>query len=209
MMARRRSWWALALLLFALVPRSAEGCATTVLQKGTLNDTELVAEHLLQLSPSGSCTCCALCHHYTDCASLSFSPASGVCRLYRSVPDFSRLTVDTESELYVRPGRSGHHQFCRYDSDCLLPDEACHGRVCTSDVTVTCRDLAETHGAPGNGLFYGSIAGTTMKLYCRETEGYAGWTRIGYFASGCVYVLVPTCTAVRRNRLQDSFHACL
>ena len=160
---------------------AAAGCLSTVAQRGTLADSELLQP---PLNTTAGCECCALCHQQPECASHSFSAASGTCRLYRSVPDFRRLQLDEQSALFVQPGRSQHQQFCRLDTDCVQPGDACHGRLCTSDTTVTCRDLAETHGATGSGLFYGSVGGRTTKFYCRELADLAGWTLIGMFRQG-------------------------
>ena len=168
-------------LLLPLLPPAARACMDTVLQKGTMPDTELV---IPEQTLDTSCGCCAICHHLDDCASLSFSGTSGACRLYKSVPDFARLTVDTESELFVRPYRSRHHQFCRKDTDCVENGERCSGRICTSDPTVTCRDLAETFGAPMDDVYYGSLDFRLMKYYCASHSGIAGWTLISRMTSG-------------------------
>ncbi|XP_043222874.1 uncharacterized protein LOC122382058 [Amphibalanus amphitrite] len=178
-MAARRALLLATLLVWP--PDPAAGCASTVLQGGTLADSELVEP---PVSTATSCACCGLCHQRRHCASLSFTAADGTCRLYRTVPDFRRLRVAAGSALFVRPGRSEHRQFCRLDTDCLEPDDRCYGRLCTTDVTVTCRDLSETYGAPASGLFYGSVDGATIRLYCREMNGTTGWTKIGYFTTG-------------------------
>ena len=176
----------LLLLMMMLMVTPASGCVSTVWQLGTLPNSELLLPPLNMPPASGSCSCCGLCYQLPDCASLSFGKKSGVCRLYRTVPDFKRLRLDEESAVLVRPGRSGHHQFCRFDSDCLEKNERCYGRICTTDPTVTCRDLAETYGAPENGHVYGSINGTTMRLYCRTMVGMSGWTLIVFSSEGFV-----------------------
>ena len=179
-MAGRRELRLLPLLLL-LLPLAARACMDTVLQKGTMPDAELV---IPQQTLDTSCGCCALCHHFDDCASLSYNSTSGACRLYRSVPDFTRLTVDTESELFVRPNRSRHHQFCREDTDCVEKGERCSGRICTSDPTVTCRDLAETLGAPMNDVYYGSLDFSETKYYCASHSGITGWTLLTRMCTG-------------------------
>ncbi|KAF0313691.1 hypothetical protein FJT64_015825 [Amphibalanus amphitrite] len=173
----------LLLTLLLLIPPS-RACMETVLQNGTMADAELVVP---QLTVPSSCACCALCHHHDTCSSISFNAVSGACRLYSSVPDFSRITVDADSALFVRPGRSNHLQFCRHDSDCVdlaAAGDRCHGRVCTDDPTVTCRDLAETMGAPMNDVYYGSLDGMTTKYYCASHSGIDGWTLISRMTSG-------------------------
>ena len=165
----------LLLSLLLLLP-STRACMETVLQNGIIMaDTELVVP---ETTVTSSCGCCALCHHHASCASLSFNAVSGACRLYTSVPDFTRVTVDTESALFIRPGRSSHHQFCRHDSDCVDAGDSCNGRVCTDDPTVTCRDLAETHSAPMNDVYYASQNRTLTKYYCGNHSGIDGWTLV-------------------------------
>ena len=170
----------LLLPLMLLLP-STQACMETVLQNGTMADAELVVP---ELTVASSCTCCALCHHHASCSSLSFNAVSGACRLYTSVADFSRVAVDAESVLFVRPGRSSHHQFCRHDSDCIDAGDTCNGRVCTDDPTVTCRDLAETMGATMNDVFYGSIDRAETKFYCGSHQGIDGWTLIARMSTG-------------------------
>ena len=170
----------LLLLLLLLRPPVARACLETVLQKGTMADSELVKEETL----GSSCACCAFCYENDSCFSMSFNSVSGACRLYSSVPDFSRLTVDSDSSLFVRPNRSRHHQFCRSDSDCLDDGERCSGRICTDDPTVTCRDLADTYGAPMNDIYYGSLDFTEMKYSCLSHSGIDGWTLIARATTG-------------------------
>ena len=131
--------WAVSLL------GGGEACMETVRSGGTLSSP--IATHTLSPAQATSCHCCALCHQMADCASLSFSEAAGECRLYNTVANYTTLQPDNNWRYFVMPRRSGHHQFCRQDSDCLTEGDRCRGRVCTNLPAVTCRVIYDTFGA--------------------------------------------------------------
>ncbi|KAF0313634.1 hypothetical protein FJT64_015768 [Amphibalanus amphitrite] len=133
--------------------------------------------------PSPRCACCALCHQNPTCASLSFSPATGECRLHSTVAGYDTLTPDNSWKYFVMPGRSQHHQFCRQDSDCLVKGDFCRGRVCTNQTAVTCRVIYQTFGAAdrfGNYIspMFGWLNNTGVLLACRMGSKDEGYTRI-------------------------------
>ncbi|KAF0288266.1 hypothetical protein FJT64_013334 [Amphibalanus amphitrite] len=132
-----------------------------------------------------SCSCCALCYQLDTCASFSYNAEARQCQLYDSVAGYGTFLPDTESkwEYFVKPGRSQHHQFCRWDSDCRAAGDACRGRVCTHLDAVTCRVIHETFGAGERfGDFvqrmFGWLNGTEISLACMMGEGFHGFTRV-------------------------------
>ena len=153
----------------------AEACMETARKNGYLNQsTDLPSVTLAspRASPdAGSCSCCALCHQNTACASLSFNTDTQECRLHRVVASYASLVIGGKSWRYfVMPGRSQHEQFCRHDSDCQKKGDFCRGRVCNNLTKVTCRTIYHGFGAKRKygerPKMYGWIRNDTPRLSC-------------------------------------------
>ncbi|KAF0293750.1 hypothetical protein FJT64_008508 [Amphibalanus amphitrite] len=169
----------------------AEACLETAWSEGYLGVNNTIETVVLSSSSGSGCSCCALCHQNPACASLSFSPATGECRLHSTVAGYDTLTPSSSWKYFVMPGRSQHHQFCRQDSDCLVKGDFCRGRVCTNLDVVTCRTIYETFQAEGKfgewALMYGWISKRTYQLSCTMRQGSPGFTRIFRSGNGLVF----------------------
>ena len=172
----------LASLVLWLAHKS-EPCLETAWSGGYLDPAAAIQTvTLAAASGAAGCACCALCHQNRACASFSFRPDAQSCLLHDVVASYATLTSDPAWSYFVMPGRSGHHQFCRRDSDCLERGEMCRGRVCTAEPAVTCRVI---YGALGAGERYGPhpvmhgwLGGRPLALQCMMAPAYPGFTRL-------------------------------
>lgn len=173
---------ALYLWLVLGVVQRYEACLNTALRKGLLPASEEIARQTVS-SGGDTCSCCGLCHQSTNCSSFSWNKADGQCRLFRSVASYSTLAPSQDWEYFVRMGRSQHHQFCRFDTDCQQSGDFCHGRVCTQLPSVTCRVIFQEFGAEDRFVdvtsrMYGWLGNRELQLACEMDEPYSGATRI-------------------------------
>ncbi|KAF0292042.1 hypothetical protein FJT64_001066 [Amphibalanus amphitrite] len=156
----------------------------TAWNSGRMDSGQRLQALTISSPQAGRCTCCALCHQETNCASLSFNSATSVCELYSSVASFSTLRPDSTNQwsYYVMPGRSETGHFCRQDSDCVTSGDFCRGRFCTSLDKVTCRTIADTFGSIRHfavtPTVYGWFNGRPMTLKCWMTSGGEGFTAV-------------------------------
>ena len=193
----------LLLLALVLAQRPADCCMETAWSSGRMDAARRLNSVTLAAATAGGCRCCALCHQHTGCASLSFNSLTAECELYGSVASYATLQPDPEHSwtYFVMPGRSAHDQFCRRDSDCTEPGDACRGRVCTDRISVTCRDIAEWPGSGELGdadvRLPGWLAGRETPLECDVVDGVAGFTELLSVRSG---VRLSNATALELNR---------
>ncbi|KAF0314610.1 hypothetical protein FJT64_014947 [Amphibalanus amphitrite] len=143
-------------------------------------DSSLVIGASTLASPASSCNCCGLCHQDTACRSFSFRTDTGECTLYSRVGgygEFQRQPAGSQvTQFFFMPSSSGSDEFCRSDSDCVTPGDACRGRICTSEPTVTCRRAWERNGALPDHRYFGYLDGQEHRLYCRMQGQYSGAT---------------------------------
>lgn len=158
-----------AFALVVTVPLS-RACMEAAWKHGYMDDQQLVLGTTEITSP---CACCGLCYQLDDCASLSYNSEGKKCRLYRSVAGYHTLKPHRRWQYFVKPNsKSGHHQFCRLDTDCAKGGEFCRGRVCTALQTVTCNTIKEDFGGRGffnwkkNQRVHGWINGGPLPLIC-------------------------------------------
>lgn len=163
------SFFSCFFMIFAVLGYS-QACMETAWKYGRLGAGEEIQTVTMAFQGS-SCACCSLCHHEQDCASFGYQEQAQQCKLYRSVAGYDTLDPDEDWQYFVMPGRSGHHQFCRRDSDCTEDGDFCRGRVCTALAGVTCQVIWSQFGARRRyGQFiskmHGWINNTGIPLNC-------------------------------------------
>ena len=177
-------------LLLLLLLWTSDACMETAWSSGRMDAGQQLQARTIASPQAGSCTCCALCHQDTNCASISFNSATSECELYSTVASYATLRPDSNSEwaYYVMPGRSETGQFCRQDSDCVTDGDFCRGRFCTSLDKVTCRTIAVTFGSirhyDKTPTIYGFFNGKHLKLKCWMTSGGDGFTTVLWSTRG-------------------------
>lgn len=172
--------------------RAAETCMKSAWNSGSLDRSEELEAFTIPRGQPAACSCCGLCSSNPACSSFSVFWRTGQCRLYRSVARYDTLIPDRNWKYYVMPGRSGHHQFCRWDADCTEDGEYCRGRVCTTLSVVTCNFIINVLGAEDRYAthfmtLYGWMNNTEVIFRCSVRSETRGSTLILWNKRGGIY----------------------
>ncbi|KAF0297888.1 hypothetical protein FJT64_004750 [Amphibalanus amphitrite] len=164
------------------IPPSTKACQETAWTNGYLSAGTAMEAFTLRPGRGSACACCSFCNSNANCASLNYNIKSRECLLFNYVANYTSITASSDWRYFVMPGRSQHEQFCREDSDCLQSGDSCRGRVCTDLSAITCRVIYEQLGSGdrlgGEILAYGWMNGKDVRLICRMTAEWPGFTSI-------------------------------
>ncbi|XP_037092886.1 uncharacterized protein LOC119112713 [Pollicipes pollicipes] len=129
-----------------------------------------------------SCHCCGLCHQDDRCKSFTFDVNENSCVLYSKVGGYSEFTrlpsSQSTQEYFFMPNSSTTGEFCRHDTDCQAGSGSCIARICTTDVTRTCRDVYEIKVESPDHAYWGAVKGEEILFYCVMNYRKGGYTML-------------------------------
>lgn len=166
-----------ALLSVVLVTSTSMACKT-VPGYGLALKTQFSLGSFTLKSEASTCQCCALCYANPDCKSLSYEDSTKDCELYSRVGGYGDVKLKKSSKklsYFFMEGKSDSNEFCVDDADCLTPGEFCSAHICTTDETVTCKDIYRLAPSLGNSNYWISIGRQRLPSFCWHGK-LAGFT---------------------------------
>ncbi|XP_043195217.1 uncharacterized protein LOC122366743 [Amphibalanus amphitrite] len=161
-------------LLLVLAAHIATGCLNNQLYFGRLTSS-LELESFSLRDGSTACNCCGLCSQNAACLSFTLDKNSRQCTLYSAVGGPAEFNRDSRwnhhNQFFFKPNSSRTGEFCRSDRDCVTTGDACRGRICTADPTVTCRDLHQINSELPDHRYWAYIADKEMLVKCSMRRG--------------------------------------